>query len=216
MSPELMNTLIALTAAALVLIGAVLILKSAFAVLRFRPRGSIRRILGGMFLIFGAVVGGVLALGLQGYRGLVHEEIAARMTVKPVGPQRFEARVRFADGRNATYQIAGDEVYVDARILKWHPVLNMLGVHTAYELNRVAGRYQSIDQERSAPRTVHALGKEKPVDLFNLRRRFVLLRPLVDAQYGSATFIAVSGPADFEVRVSTTGLLMRKVEGLPH
>lgn len=216
MSPELMNTLIALTAAALALMGAVLIVKSAVSVLRFRPRGSIRRILAGVFLASGAVIGGVLALGLQGYRGLTHEEIAARLTVKPVGPQRFEAKVRFADGRDATYQLAGDEVYVDARILKWHPVLNMLGVHTAYELNRVAGRYQSIEQERSATRTVHSLGREKPVDLFTLRRRFELLRPLVDAQYGSATFIPVSGPADFEIRVSTTGLLMRKVEGLPH
>jgi hypothetical protein len=32
---------------------------------------------------------------------------------------------------------------------------------------------------------------------------------LVDAEYGSATFIDVQSPAVFEVRVSTTGLLVR-------
>jgi hypothetical protein len=32
---------------------------------------------------------------------------------------------------------------------------------------------------------------------------------LVDAEYGSATFIEVRSPAVFEVRVSTTGLLVR-------
>ena len=41
------------------------------------------------------------------------------------------------------------------------------------------------------------------------RRR--LLGPLVDAEYGSATFVAATRPATFEVRVSTTGLLARPV-----
>jgi len=36
-----------------------------------------------------------------------------------------------------------------------------------------------------------------------------VLAPLVDAEYGSATFVAAGRPAQFEVRVSTTGLLIR-------
>jgi hypothetical protein len=46
--------------------------------------------------------------------------------------------------------------------------------------------------------------------MFVLGRRFP--RPLLDARYGSATFIAANKPVEFEVRVSTTGLLIRKVE----
>ena len=38
------------------------------------------------------------------------------------------------------------------------------------------------------------------------------MAPLVDAEYGSGTFIDVKESAIFEVRVSTTGLLIRKVE----
>ena len=34
--------------------------------------------------------------------------------------------------------------------------------------------------------------------------------PLLDAEYGSATFAAADGPALYEVRVSMTGLLIRK------
>jgi hypothetical protein len=41
---------------------------------------------------------------------------------------------------------------------------------------------------------------------------FPLLRPLLDAEYGSATFITANKAAEFELRVSTTGLLIRKVE----
>jgi hypothetical protein len=34
---------------------------------------------------------------------------------------------------------------------------------------------------------------------------------LLDAEYGSASFINSDKPAYFEIRVSTTGLLIRKV-----
>jgi hypothetical protein len=39
----------------------------------------------------------------------------------------------------------------------------------------MGGRYRGIDQEKSAPRTVHSLSQDKPVDLFALRRRYAFL-----------------------------------------
>jgi hypothetical protein len=107
--------------------------------------------------------------------------------------------------------LSGDELYVDARILKWRPWANIFGLHTAYELDRVAGRYQDLVQEQQQPRTVQSLAADREVDLFKLRRRYVLLSPLLDAEYGSATFAAADSPAQYEVRVSTTGLLIRKL-----
>jgi len=117
---------------------------------------------------------------------------------------------QFPDGRKVSYELAGDEIYVDAHILKWHPYASWIGLHTAYELDRVAGRYHHIKDERSAPRTVHLLARDKAVDIYGLRRRHALLAPLVDAEYGSATFVPVTRPAEFELRVSTTGLLIRE------
>jgi hypothetical protein len=49
------------------------------------------------------------------------------------------------------------------------------------------------------------------VDLFSLRQRYTLLSPLLDADYGSATFAAADSPVQYEVRVSTTGLLIRQL-----
>jgi hypothetical protein len=40
-----------------------------------------------------------------------------------------------------------------------------------------------------------------------------VLRPLVDAEYGSASFITVTRPTTFLVQVSTSGLLIRPVQG---
>ena len=93
----------------------------------------------------------------------------------------------------------------------WHPLVNVLGLHTVYELDRVAGRYYDLAQEQQLPRTVHSLAPERRVDLFSLRQRYTLLSPLLDAEYGSATFAAADSPTQYEVRVSTTGLLIRKL-----
>src|SRR5690606_21567402 len=90
----------------------------------------------------------------------------------------------------------------------------LMGLHTAYELDRVGGRYYALDEERSAARSLHSLGADKPVDMFELRKRFSFLEPLLDAEYGSASFVPVTGPTQLELRVSTTGLLLRKMEGI--
>lgn len=56
---------------------------------------------------------------------------------------------------------------------------------------------------------MHPLGGGRTVDLFALRLRHGFLAPLLDAEYGSATYVPVTGPAELELRVSTTGLLLR-------
>jgi hypothetical protein len=215
MSSDLSTSPFFFAAVALAMLGVILIGAGIAALIRARPlRFALRTLAGLLLLSLGALVG-TIAIGIQGYRALTREDVAARLTVRPVGPQRFAATVRFPDGREASYDIAGDEIYVDAHILKWKPFANVLGLHTAYELDRVAGRYHAIEQERSGVRTVYSLGQEKFLDLFRLRQRYPFLATLVDAEYGSATFTTVSRPADLELRVSTTGLLMRDANSLP-
>ena len=140
-----------------------------------------------------ALVLAFAALVTQGYRALTREDVAAVVTTEPIADQKFRATVVFPDGRREAFEIAGEAFYVDAHIVKWHPVANLLGLHTAYQLDRVAGRYEDIDHERTRPRTVYALA------------------PIVDAEYGSATFVSGREPATFEVRVTTSGLLTRRV-----
>jgi len=192
--------------------GAILVIAGLVALFRWRPlRFLVRTLLGLVLLSLGALSAAV-ALGIQGYHALTREELAARISVRPAGPQKFAATLRYPDGREQVFDLAGDEIYVDAHILKWKPIANLIGLHTAYELDRVAGRYQAIEQERSAPRTVYLLREERPVELFRLLQRYAFLAPLYDAEYGSATFVPVKEPAELEVRVSTSGLLVREAK----
>ncbi len=190
-----------------------LLIASLSAGRRGRAVGAVFGMLAALLFLALSALCATITLATQGYRALTREEVAARVTVNRLTPNRFSARFAFADGREEVFTLAGDEFYVDAHILKWKPVVNVLGLHTVYELDRVAGRYIKVEDEQSLRRTVYPLAHEKPLDMYDLRSRFALFSPLVDAEYGSATFIAVKDWAEFEVRVSTTGLLIRKVDG---
>ena len=193
----------------LLLVGAAL-LRAAWARVRGgRWAGGGVRALLALLLLALAALAATITIGVHGYRALTLEVLAASVKTEPVGPQRFRATIVLPDRRLAMYELAGDAFYVDAHILKWHPAANLLGLHTAYELDRVGGRYNAIADERTKPHTMYTLARARRLDLFSLVRRFPLIRPLVDAEYGSAAFVAATRPVEYEVRVSTTGLLMR-------
>lgn len=186
----------------------------ALAVRTFRARrfvGTAGGTTGGALFVSLAALAVTLSISTQGYRGLTSEEVAVTVTTVPTGPHAFQAYVEFADGRDTTLAVRGDQVLVDARILKWRYIGNLLGLHTQYELDRLTGRYVDIEDERRLERTVHSLASEKSLDLYELAQRYSFLSLLVDAEYGSATYIEVREPARFEVTVSTTGLLVREI-----
>ncbi len=201
---------LSIAAAVLAVLGVLLVLAGLHALWRARPLRFVLRTLMGVLLLAVGSLAGALAIGTQGYLALTHEALAARIAVTPTGPQRFDATLHFPDGRSLRYELAGDEIYVDAHILKWKPMANVVGLHTAYELDRLAGRYRDVDQERSAAKTVYSVAPVRTLDLFDLRRRHAFLGALLDAEYGSASFAPVNRPSVFELRVSTSGLLLRE------
>lgn len=200
-----------LSIAAIVLgvIGAVLVLAGLRALWQARIFRFTLQTLSGLLLMAGGLMAGGIAIGVQGYQALVREEPVATIKLIPKGKQRFEAQFTFPDARKQTFELSGDEFYVDAHILKWTPYANMIGLHTMWDLDRVAGRYRDVDQERTGLRTVYPLGSKSAVDLFELRRRFTVLAPLLDAEYGSATFVPAGEPTELDLSVSNSGLLLR-------
>jgi hypothetical protein len=167
-----------------------------------------------LLLIIGGAGLAVIALGTQGMQALTQEQSAARIKVVPTGVQRYDATVTFADGRVETYDLAGDDIYIDAHIVKWTPLANSLGLQTSYRLDRISGRYRAIEQESMARRTIYSIGTPVLIDLVALGKRLPLA-DFFDAEYGSATYVPVAGPAELELMVSTTGLLLRPLPAAP-
>lgn len=191
---------------------ALVLFSYGIAAMRFRrPLGAVSRLLTGLLLLSFATVFALIALATQGYRAFTQETLAATVSIDALGEQRFAARFEFPNGREVRFELAGDQLYVDAHILKWHPWANLMGLGTAFELDRVSGRYESLDDEQNAPRTVYSLKVDKPLDMYALARRYEMLAPLVDAEYGSATFLAVEDDGRYAILVSTSGLLAREL-----
>jgi len=81
-----------------------------------------------------------------------------------------------------------------------------------YELDRIGGRYLQIADEQEKPRSLISLKSKSAVDIYSMADSQQWLNPLIDTTYGSATFIDVSEPAIWELKVSASGLLIRKVK----
>jgi hypothetical protein len=185
------------------------------AIVRIKKRklfASATNLLIALLLISTSALFGTISIAIQGYQELTREDLAAIVKLEPTGEQRFSARFSMPDGSEKIFSLAGDQLYVDAHILKWKPLANLFGLHTSYELDRVAGRYAILNDEIKKVHTVYSLAKDKPLNMFDIRQRFAMLNPLLDAEYGSATFISSNNAEECRVMVSTTGLLIRKSE----
>lgn len=210
MPQQLLESPLLVAALVLVVVGAALLLAAVAALLTLSPIKFVTRTFAALvFLVLGAGAG-LVGAGSLGYQALAREEVAARLSLTPAGPQRFRATIRLADGRSRSFELAGDEIAIDAHILKWHPWASALGMRTAYQLDRVTARFREMEKERFAPRTVHPLADEGWVNLFRLRQHFAWLSPVLEAQYGSVAFTPADRPAEMELLVSAGGLVMRE------
>jgi hypothetical protein len=171
-------------------------------------RGTLFFLSGGVLVLM--VVAAVLvAANLVTYARLTHEQEAARVTTTRLAEREFTVSVQTRDRPPRQYSLRGDEWQIDARVLKWRALGNLLGFDTVYRLERLSGRYGDVQSERSAPRTVHELAQDPGVDFWSMARRYHDYLPLADALYGSAAYVPMAEGAEYVVTVSASGLVVR-------
>lgn len=171
--------------------------------------GFIRGLLG-LGLLAGAVFLGLFALDVFSYKTLLKEEPVATLSFKRQAPQQYQVTLVHTNGGEEEFLLKGDQWQLDARIIKWQGLVASTGVKPGYRLDRISGRYYSLADERTAERTVYELNdNEWRIDVWQWLHKHPNLVPVVDAKYGSATFVPMADNALFEVRLSNSGLLAR-------
>ena len=141
------------------------------------------------------------SLNLASYSQLIEGQTIANISFTKKDEQEYEATiVNVATGQEEVVDLVGDMWQMDARILR------VVGSNTPfYKLERVSGRFYSLEQERSNPKSVFGIeGKSMGFDLFNMFKGSKL--GVVKAGYGSATYLPMSDGASFSVNVAATGL----------
>jgi hypothetical protein len=179
---------------------------------RLRRRKALSGALSGataLVLISLSVCAALIAANLRTYQRLNFEQPAGELQLTRTGEREFNAVLTYPSGEHANFALRGDEWQIDARVLKWHALANLLGFDTAYRLERIGGRYTSIEDERAQVRTVYSLNPPQRIDPWDLVHRYHSWIPWVDALYGSAAFLPMADGALYEIKVSQSGLIAR-------
>lgn len=161
-------------------------------------------------LLLVAVLLGGLSLTLRQYQRITADVEVARVELRQLGPQRFEATLSREAQDPRTFELHGDQWQLDARVVRWELPALLAGAPPLYRLERIGGRYQDIDQEREATRTVHALDTGRLPDLWDLRQRHPRWLPFVDTRFGSATYMPMLDGARYEVVFNPRGGLVAR------
>ncbi|MCO1333303.1 cation/multidrug efflux pump [Microbulbifer sp. OS29] len=162
-------------------------------------------------LLFAAALWVVLvAADVYSYRNLAVEHSVGVVSFRKITEQQFEVKFADEDGIAQKFELLGDQWQLDARMLKWQGPLARWGIQPAYRLDRLSGRYLTLQDERTRERSVHEIsGANYGVDVWRFVRNIEQRLPFVDAVYGSATFLPMEDGAVYDVRMSQSGLLAR-------
>ncbi|SDW63712.1 multidrug transporter [Marinobacter mobilis] len=147
----------------------------------------------------------VMAAGLTRYQSLASMDTIASLRIAPAGEQTWTVALDITEGESGVYSLNGDQWQLDARIIRFSGPFRWFDIAPGYRLERLSGRYLSLEQERYSERSVVSLSSGGWPDLWELERTFNL--PFVEAVYGSATFMPMAAGATFDVRLSSTGLV---------
>lgn len=198
---------------ALATLGAIglLMLGSGGARLRRRRRFAAARAgTGGCLCLALAALIGAVVLNLYTYQRLSYEQPVAELHFVRIGAQHYQVALTTPDARLRLADLHGDEWQLDARVLKWRPLANLFGFDALFRLERLSGRYRDVAQENISPRTAFALNSGEPgLDTFSLVRRIPRWASLMDAEYGSATYLPMADGAAYAITLSQSGLLAR-------
>ena len=164
----------------------------------------------GLFFVLVSVFFGLLAVNFFSYEQLQKEQPVATLSFEKKEHQRYDVTVSKPSGGEMRYEVQGDLWQMDARMIKWEGVLSSIGFTPGYKLDRLQGRYITLEQERSGKRTVYALSEpDLGFDLWAAIKNNAHWLSVVDATYGTATFLPMADGAIFSVSVASSGLVAR-------
>ena len=211
--------------AAAALIGLVLLVRGLRALFGGRAvRGVAGAALGGGVLWL-ASLATLFGLNLQTYDRLTYERPVASLELRRLGPQYYEIELTpLSQDRPAAatlYPVHGDDWRIDAQVLKWKPWANVLGLDSQYRLERLSGRYRTVEQELTAERSAYDLAAIEEnarngalpykVEAWDAIRRYRRYIDAADTLYGSAAYMPRAEGARYEVWITQSGLIARPV-----
>ena len=136
---------------AAVVFGLTFLLSGIVRFAKLKMFSGLMRFVGGGFVLAAAALVAMIGLNLQTYARLTHEEVIAYVDLKQLGPQQYTATVRLANQEEGEeLEVRGDQIRFEAQVIKWEPWANIIGYDAVYSLDRMDGRYITVDDQIAA------------------------------------------------------------------
>jgi hypothetical protein len=198
----------------LALLGAVMLLRGLGHVGAGRPaRGSAHVAVGAPITVIG-LAACLLGFNAITFERLTHESAVADVRVTATDPAHnlYNVSITRLDGPKLTQvcRIQGDEWDISARVQKWKPWANVMGLDATYTLDQVTNRY--FTAERGNGKLITACDLKGPPPQVNSWVPKSWVYWLVghayteDRRFGSASFMPLTNGATYRVVITQSGL----------
>ena len=189
--------------AALALLALVLLLVSGKALISRNwfmkwLRGSL-----GFLAFAGTAMSAVVAFNLLHYAVVDDGQVIATLRFVEIGPQEYDVELVGREKNKEIYRLEGDQWQLDVRLIKVSAWFD--GDLPAYKLDRISGRFLSLEQENQASENAYDLLGSQFVDTWPWFANKKWLG-FVQAKYGTATYMPMASGAIYQVRLFHDGL----------
>lgn len=164
---------------------------------------------GGIILIAITLASVALGYELLTFNKSDEGQVIATLTFDEVANQEFRVELVDAQSEPHNFELLGDQWQLDVKLV----ALTGLGEvgQPSYKLDRLSGRYLSLEQEKHDQRSVHSLSnKQTSVGLWQWFMKNDWL-PLLKASYGTAAFMPMVDGAIYQVKLFQKGVLAEPV-----
>lgn len=167
--------------------------------------GWLRGMCGLAFLGVAALVG-VIAYDLYSYTPIPEGKPLATISFKADGPLY---RVNVLEGaQERTLTLEGDLWQLDARFLHWKGLAALIGLEPGYRLEKLSGRFLSIEQQSLAQHTRIELARSPyGLDLWRWMRLGQHDLFIFDPQARRVTYLPLADEAVYSINITPAGLL---------
>jgi hypothetical protein len=145
------------------------------------------------------------------YKQLLSEVPIATISMHEKNPQNFDVTLIPTGGEEQRFEIHGDQWQLDARLLTWIGPMAAMGKKPLYRLDRLSGRYISLEQARNAEQSVFGLEQSETIDIWKILQT---LPSWIDANYGSAVYMPMENGAVYSVHLTAKGMNVRPVNNI--
>ncbi len=164
----------------------------------------------GLLLLLASLMFLAFAWDIYGYKQALSETSIATLSFEQIDVQHYRVQLTDSLGNEQEFELYGDQWQLDAKLIKPTGQLARLGVKPAFRLERLSGRYFTLEDELNAPRSVYSLGPEyQGVDVWSLLKSSGLFPGWIDAAYGNAAYVPMEDGALYDVALTYSGLLAR-------